>query len=137
MVAALYSPGHGWVRNGLLASIQGSAIILGEFSSALLKRYTNIQQIILFPIIGIVLACKSSLSLVNEFTLILTGMATCNADTVVRSSVLMFLSSYFIGWVEMINSNVSSIVLEDQREIGTAVGTGGSARSFFASIGSA
>jgi hypothetical protein len=60
MVAVLYAPGHGWLRNGFLASVPGSAIILGEFTSAALRRSTHIQLRILFPLIAVVLACKIS-----------------------------------------------------------------------------
>jgi hypothetical protein len=59
MVAVLFAPGHGWLRNGFLASVPGSAIILGEFTSALFRRSTHIQLRFLFPSIAIVMACKS------------------------------------------------------------------------------
>lgn len=60
MVAVAFSPGHGYLRNGFLASIPGSAIILGEFASASVTRYTNRQLQILFPLVAITLACKRS-----------------------------------------------------------------------------
>ena len=62
-------------------------------------------------------------------------MATSTPDSVVRSTILIFLASYFIGWCEMINSTVSTISIDDQREIGTAVGAAGACRSFFSTIG--
>ena len=63
MVSVAYSPGHGWLRNGLLASVPGCGIILGEFTSAALKRYTNVQLRILFPLVGVILGCKFALAL--------------------------------------------------------------------------
>jgi hypothetical protein len=47
----------------------------------------------------------------------------------------MFCASYFIGWVEILNSTVSTICIEDQREIGTASGASGGCRSFVSSVG--
>ncbi|KAF2817251.1 TRI12-domain-containing protein [Mytilinidion resinicola] len=119
MVSVLYAPGHGWVRNGFLASVPGAAIVLGEFTSPLFKKYTNVQLRILFPIVGVLLAC----------------VATSNPDSVVRSTIIIFLASYFIGWCEMINSTVSTISIDYQREIRTAVGTGGATRQLFSVIG--
>lgn len=58
MVTVAFAPGHGYMRNGLLASIPGCGIILGEFTSAALKRYTNRQLQVLFPLVGVILGCK-------------------------------------------------------------------------------
>jgi hypothetical protein len=58
MVAVMYSPGHGWVRNGFLSSVPGAAIILGEFASCLFKKNTNMQLWVLFPVAGILEGCK-------------------------------------------------------------------------------
>lgn len=63
MVTVLYSPGHGWVRNGFLSSVPGAAIVLGEFTSPLFKRYTNVQLMILFPLAGVLEACESKTNL--------------------------------------------------------------------------
>jgi hypothetical protein len=76
MCAVLYAPGHGWVRNGFLASIPGSAIILGEWTGAIITKSTNIQQMILFPIIGAFLASK--LYLGSQPHTILTSYRPCN-----------------------------------------------------------
>jgi hypothetical protein len=61
MCGSLYNPGHNWVRNGFLSSIPGSAIVIGEMAGAVYKRYTNRQLQILFPVVGILLACKFSM----------------------------------------------------------------------------
>ena len=61
MVSTLYGPGHSWVRNGFVASLQGSGIILGEWTSACFKRYTEWQLRVLFVLVGILLACKISI----------------------------------------------------------------------------
>jgi hypothetical protein len=46
----------------------------------------------------------------------------------------MFLGTMFIGWNEILNSCVATICVEDQRELGTAIGFGGSSRSFVSTI---
>jgi hypothetical protein len=62
-------------------------------------------------------------------------MALSTPDSVVRSTIIIFLASFFIGWFEMIQSIVSTISIDDQREIGTAVGTAGGIRQLFACVG--
>jgi hypothetical protein len=61
-------------------------------------------------------------------------MASCNPDTPVRAAVLVFLAAAFIGWNELLCSTVATIVIDDQREIGTATGAAGSARSLISTI---
>lgn len=61
-------------------------------------------------------------------------MAASSPGSVVRSSVLVFLASAFIGWHELLCSTISTIVIDDQREIGTATGAAGSARSLISTI---
>ncbi|KAH8645790.1 hypothetical protein BX600DRAFT_444346 [Xylariales sp. PMI_506] len=62
-------------------------------------------------------------------------MATCTPDTPTRAEVLLLFGCIFVGFVECIAATVSSLCLDDQREIGTALGLGGSCRSFVASFG--
>jgi Fungal trichothecene efflux pump (TRI12) len=64
------------------------------------------------------------------------AMASCTPDTETRAIVLLLLGCIFVGFVECITATLSSICLDDQREIGTALGLGGSARSFVSTLGS-
>jgi hypothetical protein len=61
-------------------------------------------------------------------------MATSTPDTIVRSAVFIFLASTFVGAAELLNSTVSTLCIDDQREIGTATGAAGSARSLISTI---
>ncbi|KAB5525517.1 fungal trichothecene efflux pump [Coniochaeta sp. 2T2.1] len=118
MVAALYSEGHSTAWAGWVSCIPGCGILAGEYVGAFFKRRTNIQLMIVFPIGCIFLA----------------AMATSSPDTVLRSSIMIFLASFFIGWNELINSAVATISIDDQREIGTATGAGGSSRSLISTV---
>lgn len=118
MVAALYSEGHSSMWAGWVSCIPGCGILAGEFCAAGFKRKTNWQIMVVFPVGGVLLGV----------------MATSTPDTVVRSSALIFFASFFIGWNELLNSTVATISIEDQREIGTYAGTGGSSRSLISTI---
>jgi hypothetical protein len=61
-------------------------------------------------------------------------MASSTVDTPVRAAIFVFLAAAFIGWNEILNSAVATICINDQREIGTATGIAGSARSFISTI---
>jgi hypothetical protein len=61
-------------------------------------------------------------------------MATSNPDTIIRSSIFIFLASSFVGASELLNSTVSTLCIDDQREIGAATGAAGSARSLISTI---
>lgn len=61
-------------------------------------------------------------------------MASSTPDTPVRAAIFVFLAAAFIGWNEILNSAVATICIRDQREIGTATGIAGSARSFISTI---
>ncbi|CAK7242006.1 MAG: hypothetical protein STHCBS139747_003480 [Sporothrix thermara] len=119
MVAVLYGPGHAsrmWA--GWMSCIPGCGILAGEFCAAGFRRRTNIQIMVVVPLGGVLLGC----------------LATSSPDTAVRSAALIFFASFFIGWNELLNSTVSTISIDDQREIGTYAGTGGSARSLISTV---
>jgi len=61
-------------------------------------------------------------------------MATCNLDTPVHAMVFIFIATAFIGYNGVLNSSVATICIDGQREIGTATGIAGSARSFISTI---
>jgi hypothetical protein len=63
-------------------------------------------------------------------------MATCTPDTEIRAIVLLLLGTTLIGLNECLTSGAATISLTDQREIGTAIGLGGSLRSFVSTLAS-
>ncbi|KAH8647972.1 fungal trichothecene efflux pump [Xylariales sp. PMI_506] len=65
----------------------------------------------------------------------LAAMATCTPETPTRAIVLLLIGCIFVGVVECIAATISSLCLDDQREIGTALGLGGSCRSFVSTLG--
>ncbi|KAJ4354329.1 uncharacterized protein N0V89_006064 [Didymosphaeria variabile] len=118
MVATLYSPGHGFMWAGWMSCISNSGILFGEFVGAFFKRRTDVQIKVVFFIGSVFLA----------------AMAASTPDTPIMAAVFVFLAAAFIGWNEILNSTVATIVINDQREIGTATGIAGSARSFISTI---
>lgn len=63
-------------------------------------------------------------------------MASCTPDTETRAIVLLLLGTLLIGINECLTSGAATVSLTDQREIGTAIGLGGSLRSFVSTLGS-
>lgn len=61
-------------------------------------------------------------------------MAYSKPSTLVGSSCLVALASFFIGWNESLCLTIAGIELEDQQEIGTAVGMAGSLRSAISTV---
>ncbi|KAF2817406.1 MFS general substrate transporter [Mytilinidion resinicola] len=118
MVATLYSGGHSAMWAGWRSCLSNCGILFGEYCGAWGKRKTNYQIMVVFLIGSVLLA----------------SMATCNHDTPVRAMVLVFLAAAFIGYNEILNSTVATIVIDDQREIGTATDIAGSARSFISTM---
>ncbi|KAF2502483.1 MFS general substrate transporter [Lophium mytilinum] len=118
MVATLYSSGHSSMWAGWTSCLSNCGILFGEYCGAWGKKKTNYQIMVVFFIGSALLA----------------SMATCNPDTPVRAMVLVFIAAAFIGYNEILNSTVATIVIDDQREIGTATGVAGSARSFISTI---
>ncbi|KAF2102319.1 MFS general substrate transporter [Rhizodiscina lignyota] len=118
MAAVLYAGTHGTSWIGVFSSISSCGILFGEFCGCPWKRWTHWQIRAVFTIGSIFLAC----------------MATCDPDTPVRAAIFVFLAALFIGWNEILCSTVSTICIDDQREIGTATGVGGSSRSFISTI---
>jgi hypothetical protein len=46
----------------------------------------------------------------------------------------MFFGCFFVGWNEILCSCIATICVVDQREIGSAIGMGGSMRSVISTI---
>ncbi len=61
-------------------------------------------------------------------------MAYSNPSTLVGSSCLIAFASFFVGWNESLCLTNAGVELEDQQEIGTAVGMAGSIRSAISTV---
>jgi len=118
MVAALYSQGHGPMWSGWASSVVGAGITLGEILAGVSKKKMHWVVRFVFPAGAILLAC----------------MATCTPDTPTRAIVLLLLGTTLIGANECLTSTMATICIHDQRELGTALGVGGSARSFVSTL---
>jgi hypothetical protein len=95
MVATLYSSGHNVMWAGWMSCISNSGILFGEMVGAFFKRRTNIQIMVVFTIGSAFLA----------------SAAASTPDTPVMAAVLVFLAATFIGWNEILNSTVATIVV--------------------------
>lgn len=69
-------------------------------------------------------------------TLLLGVMAVCDIDTPHTAMALVFIATVFVGWNEALVLPICSMRIRDQREIGTAVGVAGSARSAISTVAS-
>ena len=61
-------------------------------------------------------------------------MSICTPETPKTAMALMFIGSAFIGFVEIGVSTISTVVLKDQREIGSATGIASSLRSAISTL---
>jgi MFS family permease len=118
MVNTLYSEGHGPMWSGWASGVVGAGITAGEILAGFSKKRMHWVVRFVFPAGALLLAC----------------MATCTPDTPTRAIVLMLLGTTLIGANECLTSTMATIVIKDQREIGTALGIGGSSRSFVSTL---
>jgi hypothetical protein len=122
MVAVLYTTDSGAsMYSGWLNCISGTLIVTGQIIGGVLAvpiGKTKIQCITVLTIGGALLG----------------AMASCTPDTKDRAIVLMALGCFFIGWNETVCLANAGIEVEDQQEIGTAVGMAGSIRSAISTI---
>ena len=105
-----------WV--GWSAGAVGAGITAGEILAGMSKKKMHWVIRFVFPAGGILLAC----------------MATCTPDTPYRAIILMLLGTTLIGANECLSAAMATICIHDQREIGTALGIGGSSRSFVSTL---
>jgi hypothetical protein len=118
MIAALYAEGHGHMWAGFAASVVGAGITAGEILAGFAKKKMHWVIRFVFPAGAGLLAC----------------MATCTPETPTRAIILMLLGTTLIGANECLSSTMATICIDDQREIGTALGIGGSSRSFVSTL---
>jgi Fungal trichothecene efflux pump (TRI12) len=122
MVAVLYTNDGGASQYaGWLNSIVGVMIVLGQLFAgglAVVLGKTKIQGVV-------VLTCGAAL---------LGAVASCGPDDKIRAAVLLSLGCFCIGWNEAICLTNAGVEVEDQREIGTAIGFAGSLRACISTI---
>jgi hypothetical protein len=118
MVGALYGDKHGHMWAGWASSVIGSGITLGTILGGAFRKHLH------WGIRG----CFFGGSI------LLGAMATCTPDTPVRAIVLILLGSTLIGINECLTATCSGICIEDQRELGAALGIGASSRSFVSTL---
>ncbi|KAF2101751.1 MFS general substrate transporter [Rhizodiscina lignyota] len=118
MITGLYAEGHGHIWAGWASGVVGAGITLGEILAGFVKKKMHwVIRFIFFT------GCA-----------LLAAMASCTPDTPTRAIVILLLGTTFIGANECLTSTCATICLDDQREIGTALGIGGSSRSFFSTL---
>ncbi|KAK5329097.1 hypothetical protein LTR70_000933 [Exophiala xenobiotica] len=122
MVAVLFTDdGGASMRAGWLNTIPGFTIVFGQALSGALTvaigsaRY---QCMVVLVLGGVFLAAN----------------AYSTSSTLVGSSCLMAFASFFIGWNEALCLTNAGVEVEDQQEIGTAVGMAGSLRSAISTV---
>ena len=112
MVATLFTTDI--VKAGLMSCAIGGGVAAGQFSSSLwAKPGGNFRWKLFFSVV----ACTA-------FTGALAG-----AKTSATASALAVMASFFIGALESLVGIGITIILDDQTEIGVAVGVYGSIRS--------
>ncbi|KAK5717217.1 hypothetical protein LTR15_009106 [Elasticomyces elasticus] len=114
MVGALFTDDI--VKAGLLTCVIGGGVAAGAFTSNLwAKSGGHFRWKLFFAVV----ACTA-------FSGALAG-----AKTETKASALACVASYFIGSVEGLVGSAITIVVDDQTELGVAVGVYGSIRSIF------
>lgn len=63
-----------------------------------------------------------------------SAVASCTPESKDRAIGLLFFGTVLVGWYESISFTLTTVLVADQREIGTAAGVGGSARSGISTI---
>jgi MFS family permease len=122
MVAVLYTDdGGGSMASGWLNCISGTMIVVGQI----------IGGVLCVPIGKTKLQCITVLTIGGA---LLGAMASCDPSTKNQAITLMSLGCFFIGWNESVCLVNAGIEVEDQQEIGTAVGMAGSMRSAISTV---
>jgi len=125
LVSAVYSASHSgdpmWA--GYTSSLVGIFIAVGEmFGGLLAQKIGKVKyQCIFFVAVGS--AC-------------LIAMASCTVESQGRAIALVIVSLFCIGWNELICFSLTTILIQDQRDIGAAAGVAGSTRSIISTIAS-
>ncbi|OAA60363.1 Fungal trichothecene efflux pump [Niveomyces insectorum RCEF 264] len=122
MVGVLYAGGSS-TTNGWLSSLIGLGIIAGQAIGGCAAKYIRhfkLQCTVTLILSGIFFAC----------------MATSDVDSKGRSSTIMALGVFFVGWAESLAITMITLSVENQQELGSAGGLAGSVRFLIVSIAS-
>lgn len=107
-----------------LSSIVGACIVMGQIIGGLLSKRMGKQ--------------KWQLVISTAAFMGLLGAVSCvtvdNKNTVIG---LLIVGCFFAGWVEGIGLAMATILIDDQSEIGTALGVAGSVRSTVSTVAAA
>lgn len=121
MVFSLYTSNQTY--GSALSCIVGSCIVLGQIVGGMLSKWMGKQkwQLVVSTVI---------------FTGLLGGVACATIDNKNTVIGLLIVGCFFVGWVESIGLAMASILIDDQSQIGTAVGIAGTVRSAISTIAS-
>lgn len=122
MVGVLYADGNSTV-NGWLSSLVGLGIIAGQVAGGMAAKYIQHYK----------LQCTVTLILAGIF---FGSMATSTVDSKARSSAIMTLGVFFVGWAESLAITMITLSINNQQELGSAGGLAGSVRFLIVSIAS-
>ncbi|KAL1891973.1 hypothetical protein Sste5346_007317 [Sporothrix stenoceras] len=122
MVGVLYADGNSTV-NGWLSSLVGLGIIAGQVFGGMAAKYIQHYK----------LQCTVTLILSGIF---FGTMATSTVDSKARSSTIMTLGVFFVGWAESLAITMITLSISNQQELGSAGGLAGSVRFLIVSIAS-
>jgi hypothetical protein len=124
MVAVLYTDdGGASMHAAWLSCLSGLMIVAGQISAGALAAYigkTKYQVIVALTVGGALLG----------------SMASCGPEDLTRAATLMSIGCFFIGWNESVCLANAGIDIDDQQEIGTAIGMAGSLRSAISAVAS-
>ncbi|KAF9895194.1 hypothetical protein FE257_000096 [Aspergillus nanangensis] len=124
MVSVLYTDdGGASMRAGWLNALPSLFIVAGQMIAGVFTTMMTNQRLQCIVVLTVGGALLAAVAYSTPFTF--GGTVT-----------LMCLSSFLIGWNEAVSLTNTGIELDDQQEIGTAVGMGGSIRATISTIAS-
>lgn len=121
MVFGLYTDDLAY--GSALSCIVGACIVLGQIVGGVLSKWIGKQK---WQLVFSTLA----------FTGLLGGIACATVDNKNTVIGLLIVGCFFVGWVESIGLAMSGIIIDDQSQIGTAVGIAGTIRSAISTVAS-
>lgn len=119
MVFGLYTSDRFY--GSALSCVVGACIVMGQIIGGILSKWIGKQK---WQLVVSTLA----------FTGLLGGVACATVDNQGTVTGLLITGCFFVGWVESIGLAMSGILIDDQSEIGAAVGIAGTVRSAVSSI---